>query len=180
MNTVTLPEFLVLTYDDLPVTPTRVWTHSWLVGQTFPTLKSLLAALGYNNVETYSTPTCEVAIVIGTNNKYRLEARIKTKGTFFYTYGLTSVQGFFFSGALTFEQYKDVATRFQSVNGFNFRACNFTQPQLEELATIILGVDKHGRDLADFRFNKFPISNTLFCKFRFAGWLRVRGQSIIC
>lgn len=180
MNTVTLPEFLVLTYDDLAITPTRVWTHSWLYGQSFPTLKALLAALGYNDVETFSTPTQEIAIVKGTINKYRIEGRIKTKGTMFYTYGLTSIQGFFFSGALTFAQYKDVATRYPSVNSFNFRGCNYTQPQLEEIANIILGVNKHGRNRADFRFNKLKISDQLYCKFILAGWIKVVGQLPNC
>lgn len=180
MNTVILPQFIVLTYDGLKVTPTRTWVHSWLTGQKFSTLKSLLAALGYNDVETFSTPTQEIAIIKGTNDKYRLEGRISTQGTIFKTSGQTNVQGFFFSGALTFDQFKDVATRYPSVNSFNFRGCNYTQPQLEEIANIILGVNKHGRNRADFRFNKFKISDQLYCKFRFAGWAYVLGQTINC
>lgn len=180
MNQVTTPQFVVLTFDELAIMPTRTWTHLWLPNQFFSSLKALLSALGYQNVETYATPTCEVAIIIGTNDKSRVEAKIKTKGTVYFTYGLASIQGFFFAGCLSFLQFKDVATRYPSVKAFNFRNCNFTQPQLEELATIILGVNKTGRDWADFRFNKFPISNQLFCRFKVAKWLRVLGQTINC
>lgn len=162
----------------------------------YPTLEELLIGQGYHpdSIEVFQEGNSIAAIVRGTNDKSKIENKIWTwdglpgiigdecNSRFaaqkaIYT---SSIQSFLFGGALTFEEYRRIAVELQSVRRFNFRNTNWTQEQYEEVALIILGECKLGREEANFMFNAFPISDELYCRFIERGWQLVRGQVPMC
>jgi len=82
-------------------------------------------------------------------------------------------QGFIFAGALSFEQFRDIAINYPSVDRFNFRNTQYDSIQYIELAEIILGDCKAGRTWADFRFNPYPIDTAIINQYEAAGWNNV-------
>lgn len=180
---ITIPLFVTLSMEldaALPASPK--YTHSWLQ-DTFATVPELLIALGFHqdSIESYIKDSVAFYVIRGTNDNSKINGRIFVRDEHQQKYALTaSVQYLVTVGACTFEEHLDLAVRLQSVNGFNFRRCNYTQAQIEEIAKTILGECKHGRYWADFRFNLFPISDELYCLFIERGWIKVLGQMPNC
>lgn len=150
---------------------------------TFPTFRQLLEAQGFHpdSIEIYTEGNSIAAIIRGTNDKSGIEGKIWTWDAVgqkaLYT---VNIQAFLFGGALEYEEFKQVAIELQSVAVFNFRNTNWTQEQYEEISLIILGECKLGRRDANFAFNAFPISDSLYCAFIHRDWQVVRGQVENC
>lgn len=195
---VTEPEFITIYneyFNGLP--DSLVWYFH--VGQgndiAYGSLELLLIDQGYHpdSIQVFHEGVSYAAIIRGTNDKSKIEGRIWTydglsgiqdpcTGEAIRQKALyvVNIQAFLFGGALTFEEYKQVAIDLPSVNIFNFRNTNWTQSQYEEVAKIILGECKLGRKEANFMFNAEPISCELYCQFFDRGWQIVRGQSCNC
>ena len=109
-------------------------------------------------------------IVDGTNNATQFNLKVFAKEFNRKVYMTPDIQGFVFGGALTFDEFKEAAIKYQSVKIFNFRGTAYDSLQYIELAEIILGTCKQGRDWADFRFNPFEIDTSIVSKFEAAGW----------
>lgn len=183
---VTEPEFITIYneyFNGLP--DSLIWYFH--VGQgndiAYGSLELLLIDQGYHpdSIQVYQEGESIAAIIRGTNDKSKLESRIWTRDAIGQkALFVINIQAFLFGGALTYEEYKQAAIDFPSVNTFNFRNTNWTQSQYEEVAEIILGECKLGRREANFMFNAQPISCSLYCKFIERGWSIVRGQSCGC
>lgn len=176
----TLPAFITLYneyFNGLP--DSIVWNYD---DEQYPTLKELLLVKGYNtdSIQIFEEGASIAAVIRGTNDKTILKGHVWTRDAIgqkaFFT---VNAQAFIFGGALTFEEYHQIAKDLKSVNVFNFRNCNWTQEQLETVATVILGECKQGRHDANFMFNVFPISDSLYCEF-VTKWEIVRGQIEFC
>ena len=112
-------------------------------------------------------------IVEGTNNATQFNLKIFAKEFNRKVYMTPDIQGFVFGGALTFDEFRDVAIKYPSVKIFNFRGTAYDSLQYIELAKIILGTCKQGRDWADFRFNQYQMDTAIITKFINAGWATV-------
>jgi hypothetical protein len=184
--TVTEPKFLTVYTEFFNGMSTIDTQYYFQVGNNslaYPNLKALLIGRGYNadSIQVFTKGNSIAAIIKGTNDRTPIEGRIWTKDLVGQRAVLTvSVQAFLFQGALEFEEYKQVAIDFPSVKYFNFRNTNWTQAQYEEVAAIILGECKWGREDANFMFNALPISDSLYCQFRIMKWKVVRGQVFNC
>jgi hypothetical protein len=183
---VTEPKFITIYneyFNGLPSVDHQFYFHkSQGVDLAYSTLEDLLIGQGYHpdSIEVYQEGLSIAAIVRGTNTKSNLETRIWTRDAVGQKAVFTiNIQAFLFGGALTFEEYKQVAQELPSVNIFNFRNTNWTVEQYEEVALIILGECKLGRKEANFMFN-LPISCQIYCEFKVRDWNIVRGQDCDC
>lgn len=184
---VTEPKFITLYieyFNGAPLVDQNFYFHkSQGADIAYPTLKELLIAQGYasDSIQVFQNNNAIAAIIRGTNIKSNLETRIWTRDAIGQKAQFAiNIQAFLFGGALTFEEYKQIAIDLPSVRVFNFRNTNWTQAQYEDVAKIILGECKAGRDRADFQYNTFPISDGLYCLFIERGWDIVRGQNPNC
>ena len=133
-------------------------------------LNDVLQALTSLPTTIYNEGKKWAVIVEGTNNATQFNLKIFAKEFNRKVYMTPDIQGFVFGGALTFDEFRDVAIKYPSVKIFNFRATAYDSLQYIELAQIILGTCKQGRDWADFRFNPFEIDTSIVAKFEAAGW----------
>ena len=133
-------------------------------------LAEVLAAVTSLPTTIYNEGKKWAVIVEGTNNATQFNLKVFAKEFNRKVYMTPDIQGFVFGGALTFDEFRDVAIKYPSVKIFNFRGTAYDSLQYIELAEIILGTCKQGRDWADFRFNPFEIDTSIVSKFEAAGW----------
>ena len=133
-------------------------------------LAEVLAAVTSLPTTIYNEGKKWAVIVEGTNNATQFNLKVFAKEFNRKVYMTPDIQGFVFGGALTFDEFKEAAIKYQSVKIFNFRGTAYDSLQYIELAEIILGTCKQGRDWADFRFNPFEIDTSIVSKFEAAGW----------
>jgi len=133
-------------------------------------LNDVLQAVTSLPTTIYNKGTKWAVIVDGTNDAAQFNLKIFARYYGWKVYMTPDIQGFVFGGALNFDQFRGVAIKYPSVKIFNFRGTAYDSIQYIELANIILGDCKEGRDWADFRFNPYPMDTAILAQFEAAGW----------
>lgn len=143
-----------------------LWHVGALVGDS---LEALLEQLNPDlSYQVFKDSLAVAVIAKGTNDKVWITNKVWARTTTgAKAYMVFNIQGFYFGGALDFDEYQQAIADYPSVASFNFRSCGFTQEQYDKLSLDILEC-KLGRNRADFRFNE--ITDTIPPLFIAAGW----------
>lgn len=169
------PAFIVIAvelYDG--VDPLAKFGHDWIDGE-YDSLEHVLQLLDLTDYTIYRNGNSTAAIVNGTNETNIVQGKIYTRSVTTKQYFGATSQGFIFYGALTADEYLDVATNYPSVKLFNFLNTNYTFDEYETIAKEILGECKLGEYWANF--NHATITDSTFCKFIERDWQYVTGNN---
>ena len=114
-----------------------------------------------------------MTFIKGTNNRqqFYLKAQIRFNG--YKQYFGFSTQEIIFATPLTADQYAQKIDEYPSVARFGFYGTNYDSLEYIKLSLLVLGHCKHGRELADFRFNPYPMTDSIINAFEQAGWEQV-------
>jgi hypothetical protein len=170
------PQFIVVAIELFDgINPNAIFGHSWLDFQ-FDSLEHMLQYLDLTNYTIYQNGNSIAAIIRGTNDISRVDGKIWTRSaSMTKQYFGASSQGFIFYGALTPDEYLNVAQEYQSVRIFNFLNTNYSFDEYETIAQTILGNCKHGRYWANFKHA--TITDSTFCQFIAHDWEIVTGNN---
>lgn len=114
-------------------------------------------------------PRTLITMITGTNDRqqFYLNAQIRYNGwKHFFGFDTKSLFPF---GVLTPEQHLALIEEFPSIYRFNFIRTQYSEATYPKLSLAILGDCKKG-DWADFRFNPFPIPDSIPIMFEDAHW----------
>ena len=164
---ITDPVFVTLYLEFDILEPVILWQGGQVESND---LADVVAAITSQNFTIYNLGKSWAVIIDGTNDNQSFYLKIFARSNGAKVYMGAIKQGFIFAGALTFDQFKEVAIKYPSVDRFNFRNTQYDSLQYIELANIILGDCKSGRTWADFRFNPFDMDTAIVAKFEAVGW----------
>lgn len=114
-----------------------------------------------------------VTFIKGTNDRqqFYLKAQIRFNG--YKQYFGFATQEIIYATPLTADQYAQKIEEYPSVARFGFYGTEYDSLQYIKLALQVLGECKQGRELADFRFNPYPMTDSIINAFEQAGWDQV-------
>ena len=161
------PAFVTLYIEFDVFDPFLIWQGGQVESSDIRDVLDAVTSLPYT---VYTNGKSWVVIIDGTNDNQSFYLKIFAANNGAKVYMGAIKQGFIFAGALTFDQFKEVAIKYPSVDRFNFRNTQYDSLQYIELANIILGDCKAGRTWADFRFNPFQIDPAIVAQFEAVGW----------
>lgn len=164
---ITEPAFVTLYIEFDVFDPFLIWQGAQVESNQ---LADVVQAVTSNPFTIYNQGKAWVVIIDNTNDNQSFYLKIFARSNGAKVYMGAIKQGFIFAGALTFDQFKDVAIKYPSVDRFNFRNTQYDSLQYIELANIILGDCKAGRTWADFRFNPFEMDPAIVAQFEAVGW----------
>lgn len=166
---VTEPKFVTLYIEFDVFDPFLLWQGGQVESNDLADVVAAVTSLPFH---IYTQGKSWSVIIDGTNDHQQFQLKIfaRTNGAKVY-FGSAS-QAFIFAGALTFPEYMEVIEEYPSVDRFNFRNTEWDSLQYDQAAKNILNC-KLGRTWADFRFNQFPVSDSLITEFQNAGWQTV-------
>ena len=164
---ITDPAFVTLYIEFDVFDPFLIWQGGQVESNQ---LSDVLQAVTSQPFTIYNSGKSWAVIIDNTNDNQSFYLKIFARSNGAKVYMGAIKQGFIFAGALTFDQFKDVAIKYPSVDRFNFRATQYDSLQYIELANIILGDCKAGRTWADFRFNPFQMDPAIITEYQNAGW----------
>ncbi len=161
------PAFVTLYVEFDILEPVILWQGGQVESNN---LADVIEAVTSNPYTIYNQGKAWAVIIDNTNDNQSFYLKIFARSNGAKIYMGAIKQGFIFAGALTFDQFKEVAIKYPSVDRFNFRNTQYDSLQYIELANIILGDCKAGRTWADFRFNPFQIDPAIVSQFEAVGW----------
>ena len=164
---ITDPAFVTLYIEFDVFDPFLIWQGGQVESNQ---LSDVLQAVTSQPFTIYNSGKSWAVIIDNTNDNQSFYLKIFARSNGAKIYMGAIKQGFIFAGALTFDQFKEVAIKYQSVDRFNFRNTQYDSLQYIELANIILGDCKAGRTWADFRFNPFEMDPAIITEYQTAGW----------
>ena len=164
---ITDPAFVTLYIEFDVFDPFMIWQGAQVESNQ---LADVVQAVTSNPYTIYNLGKSWAVIIDNTNDNQSFYLKIFARSNGAKVYMGAIKQGFIFAGALTFDQFKEVAIKYPSVDRFNFRATQYDSLQYIELANIILGDCKAGRTWADFRFNPFEMDPAIITEYQTAGW----------
>ena len=164
---VTEPKFVTLYLEFDILEPNILWQGGQVESNDLADVVAAVTSLPFT---IYNEGKSWAVIIDGTNDNQSFYLKIFARSNGAKIYMGAIKQGFIFAGALTFDEFKEVAIKYQSVDRFNFRVTQYDSLQYIELANIILGDCKAGRTWADFRFNPFQMDTAIINKFIAADW----------
>ena len=164
---ITDPAFVTLYIEFDVFDPFLIWQGAQVESNQ---LADVVQAVTSNPYTIYNLGKSWAVIIDNTNDNQSFYLKVFARSNGAKVYMGAIKQGFIFAGALTFDQFKEVAIKYPSVDRFNFRATQYDSLQYIELANIILGDCKAGRTWADFRFNPFEMDPAIITEYQTAGW----------
>ena len=164
---ITDPAFVTLYIEFDVFDPFLIWQGAQVESNQ---LADVVQAVTSNPYTIYNLGKSWAVIIDNTNDNQSFYLKVFARSNGAKVYMGAIKQGFIFAGALTFDQFKEVAIKYPSVDRFNFRATQYDSLQYIELANIILGDCKAGRTWADFRFNPFEMDTAIITEYQTAGW----------
>lgn len=164
---ITDPAFVTLYIEFDVFDPFLIWQGGQVESNQ---LSDVLQAVTSQPFTIYNSGKSWAVIIDNTNDNQSFYLKIFARSNGAKVYMGAIKQGFIFAGALPFDQFKEVAIKYPSVDRFNFRATQYDSLQYIELANIILGDCKAGRTWADFRFNQFQMDPAIITEYQNAGW----------
>ncbi len=164
---ITDPAFVTLYIEFDVFDPFLIWQGGQVESNQ---LSDVLQAVTSQPFTIYNSGKSWAVIIDNTNDNQSFYLKIFARSNGAKVYMGSIKQGFIFAGALPFDQFKEVAIKYPSVDRFNFRATQYDSLQYIELANIILGDCKAGRTWADFRFNQFQMDPAIITEYQNAGW----------
>ena len=167
---ITDPAFVTLYIEFDVFDPFLIWQGAQVESNQ---LADVVQAVTSNPFTIYNQGKSWAVIIDNTNDNQSFYLKIFARSNGAKVYMGAIKQGFIFAGALTFDQFKEVAIKYPSVDRFNFRATQYDSLQYIELANIILGECKAGRTWADFRFNQFEIPDSIVVMYENVNWTHV-------
>ncbi len=163
---ITDPAFVTLYIEFDVFDPFLIWQGGQVESNNLSDVVQAVTNLPFH---IYTQGKSWVIIIDGTNDHQQFQLKIFARSNGAKIYFGSASQAYIFAGALAFTEYMEVIEKYPSVDRFNFRNTEWDSLQYDQAAKEILNC-KLGRTWADFRFNQFPVSDSLITEYQNAGW----------